>query len=286
MTLGVNKISFGAIYPTRNERPVDSQLTRGQRTCIAASSLLGVTASVAALSQMAKGKKYSINPKPILNTKLKDTYLYQVLYEEPEVIAMGAGSILGGLVGGFIVDERSNNTKAEIKSKAGEAMIQFANITVPIITVGQAARWGDKLEKHIEHNFTSETGKFKKGVAKLPKLGLRAFGLTVGMYAGNFLANYLKEELLDAPEDRKIKVSDLFMHWDDLCLAASFYAGDPKTVVVDGVETVVPSLGQKITHAFSRLLPLVMVSAGYQVGCKGVEKSAKKQTVQQVDKVV
>ena len=274
MNLSVNNISFGTVYPNRKQNPVDSKLSRGQRSCIAASSMLGVGASLVLLSQCVKGKKYSLSPKKILNTRLKDTYLYQAKFEEPQVIAMGAGSILGGLIGGVAVDERSNNTAAEIKSKAGEGMIQFANITVPIITVGQGSRWGDRLEKSIEKNFTAQTNKFTRGISKLPKIACMATGLGVGMYAGNFLANYLKEKLLDAPEDRKLKFTDLFMHWDDLCLAASFYTGEPKTVIIDGVATQAPlTIAQKITFACSRILPLVMMSAGYQVGCKGVEKS-------------
>ena len=176
---------------------------------------------------MEKWKKFSLNPKVIMNSKIKDTYLYQVKYEEPEVLAMGAGSILGGLVGGVLIDDRSSNTSAEIRSKVGEAMIQMGNITVPILTVGQSARWGDKLEKHLEARVISPN-KFVRSVVKLPKLAAMAAGLGVGMYAGNISANYLKKTLLDSPQERKMKLSDMFMHWDDLCLCASFYAGEPK----------------------------------------------------------
>ena len=74
-----------------------------------------------------------------------------------------------------------------------------------------------------------------------------------------------------------MKMSDMFMHWDDLCLCASFYAGEPKKVVVDGVVTeVVPTIGQKVTACFSRMLPLAMMMAGYQVGCKGLERAPKR----------
>ena len=278
MTLSVNKVSFETTYSNNKDKTTNTTLSKGKRACIAASALTGVGASLVVLSQLVKGKKYSLNPKKILKTNLKDTYLFQAKFEEPEVIAMGAGSILGGLVGGVIVDERSSNTSAEIRSKAGEGIIQFANITVPIVFVGQGSRWGDKLEKHIEKNFTAKTSKIKRAVSKLPKIVCMATGLGVGMYLGNVLANFLKEKLLDAPEDRKMKFSDLFMHWDDLCLAASFYAGNPETIMVDGVATQAPlTVAQKVTTACSRILPLVMMSAGYQVGCKGVEKTSKQQ---------
>ena len=100
------------------------------------------------------------------------------------------------------------------------------------------------------------------------------------MYAGNVSANYLKRNLLDSPQERKMKLTDLFMHWDDLCLCASFYTGEQETIIVDGVATKVsPTFAQKATACFSRMLPIAMLMAGYQVGCKGLERvpSRKKQ---------
>lgn len=282
MSLNIQKTSFGTLYPSRKDRPVDSKLSRAERTGVAATSMLGVAASLAILAKRTKWKQFSLNPKVIMNTKIKDTYLYQVKYEEPEILAMGAGSIAGGLIGGVLIDDRSTNTSAEIKSKVGEAIIQMGNITVPILTVGQTARWGDALEKRIEARINPGAGKFIRGVAKLPKLLTMATGLGFGMYAGNVLANYLKKKLLDSPVERKIKPADMFMHWDDLCLAASFYAGEPETIVVDGAKTKAPlTLGQKITSGFSRLLPIAMMVAGYQVGCKGLERAPKRNLAMQ-----
>ena len=98
MSLNIQRTSFGTLYPTRKERPVDSKLSRTERTGVAAASMLGVAGALAILAKTAKWKKFSLNPKVIMNSKIKDTYLYQVKYEEPEILAMGAGSILGGLV--------------------------------------------------------------------------------------------------------------------------------------------------------------------------------------------
>ena len=107
-----------------------------------------------------------------MNTKIKDTYLYKVNYEEPEILAMGAGSILGGLIGGTLIDKRSSNSKAEFKSKVGEAIIQMGNISVPILSVGQCARLGDKIEKSLENNLSTNASKTTRIAAKVPKLGL------------------------------------------------------------------------------------------------------------------
>lgn len=275
-----NNSNFGTLYPNRKDKPVDSRLSRRERTGVAACSMLGVATSLAILAKTAKGH-YSLNPKKIINTKIKDTYLYKAKYEEPEILAMGAGSILGGLIGGTIIDKRSSNSKAEFKSKVGESIIQMGNITVPILSVGQCARLGDKLEKGLENRLSTNASKTAHVLAKVPKLALTIAGLGAGMYIGNVVANVLKSKLLDATEQRKMKLSDLFMHWDDLCLAASFYT-EPETKMVNGVPVTNPNptLAQKVTFGFSRLLPVAMMMAGYQVGCKGLERGTKRRPPQ------
>ncbi len=247
--------AFGSLYPThKKEKLVDSGLSRSERTGVAVSSGLGVAAALAILAKTATWKHFSLNPKKIMNTRIKDTYLYQAKFEEKEIITMAAGSIAGGLAGGLIIDDRSNNNKAEVKSKVGEAIIQLGNACVPILTVGLGARTGDKIEKKI---LATNTGKgydkALKWFAKLPKISMIFAGLAVGMVLGNISANYLKKELLDSNEHRKIKPADMFMHWDDLCVAASFLSDGP------------------VVQGFARLVPLAMLMAGYQVGCKGLE---------------
>jgi len=271
-----NNTNFKTLYPNRKDKPVDSRLSRRERTGVAACSMLGVATALAILAKTSK-THYSLNPKRIMNTKIKDTYLYKVKYEEPEILAMGAVSILGGLIGGTVIDNRSSNSKAEFKSKVGEAIIQMGNISVPILSVGQCARLGDKIEKGLENRLSTNASKFARVAAKVPKLTLTFAGLGAGMYIGNVVANILKSKLLDAHEQRKMKLTDLFMHWDDLCLAASFYSGEPNTTIINGVETQAPmTLGQKLTFGFSRLLPAAMLMAGYQVGCKGLERGPKR----------
>ena len=261
MSLGVNNIPhihknehFGSLYPThKKEKTVDSGLSRGQRTGVAVSSALGVSAALAILAKTATWKRFSLNPLKIINTKIKDTYLYQVKFEEKEIISMTAGSIVGGLAGGLVIDERSNNDKAELKSKVGEAIIQFGNACVPILTIGQCSKLGDKAESGILKKMSPDAGNFMKFLAKMPKLFFILTGLAVGMIIGNKAANYLKKHLLDSDDARKIKPADMFMHWDDLCVAASFFSDGP------------------VVQGFARLVPLAMLMAGYQVGCKGLD---------------
>ncbi len=253
--------NFGTLYPQgKKEKPVDAKLSGRERTGVAVSSAVGVAAALAILAKTATWKRFSLNPKKIVGTKIKDTYLYQAKFEEKEIITMAAGSIAGGLTGGLIIDKRSNNDKAELKSKVGEAIIQFGNACVPILTVGLGARTGDKIEKKIvAANLGRGYDKTVKWLAKLPKIGLILGGLAVGMVLGNRSANYLKKELLDSYDDRKIKPADMFMHWDDLCVAASFLSDGP------------------IVQGFARLVPLAMLMAGYQVGCKGLDHQYMKQ---------
>ena len=274
MSLSVNtssnrvttKQNFGTLYPNTKKKPVDSRLSKSERTGVAVSSMLGVAASLAILAKTATWKKFSLNPKRIMNTKIKDTYLYQVKFEEKEIVSMAAGSILGGLVGGIIIDDRSNNSKAEVKSKVGEAIIQFGNACVPILTVGQCARLGEVAEGKILSKISENSSKCIKHLAKLPKLALILAGLSAGMLIGNKAANYMKKVLLGCDEDRKIKASDMLMHWDDLCVGASFLSDGP---IVQGV---------------ARLVPLAMLMAGYQVGCKGLDHKVSKIPQKPVEK--
>ncbi len=252
--------TFGTLYPPqKKEKLVDAGLSRSQRTGVAVSSGLGVAAALAVLAKTASWKNFSLNPLKIINTKIKDTYLYQAKFEEKEIISMAAGSIVGGLAGGIIIDERSNNNKAEIKSKVGEAIIQFGNACVPILTVGLGARTGDKIETQILKNTSNHNEQALRWAAKLPKIALILGGLAIGMIIGNKAANYLKKIALDCDENRKIKPADMFMHWDDLCIAASFISDGP------------------IVQGFARLVPLAMLMAGYQVGCKGLDHKYIKQ---------
>ncbi len=246
--------NFGTLYPVpKKEKPVDAKLSKRERTGVAVSAGLGVAGAIALLAKTATWKNFSLNPKKIMNTKIKDTYLYQAKFEEKEIITMAAGSILGGFTGGLIIDGRSTNNKAEIKSKAGEAIIQFGNACVPILTVGLAARTGAKIETKILKSFSPNINPAARWAAKLPKVALTLAGLAVGMVLGNRSANYLKKIALGAEDERKIKPADMFMHWDDLCVAASFLSDGP---IIQGI---------------ARLVPLAMLVAGYQVGCKGLD---------------
>ena len=48
-----NNSNFGTLYPNRKDKPVDSRLSRRERTGVAACSMLGVATSLAILAKTA-----------------------------------------------------------------------------------------------------------------------------------------------------------------------------------------------------------------------------------------
>ena len=138
----------------------------GQKSVVAATTALGVATSCALL---AKKAGYSLAPNKLFKD-VKKSYLAKVHYEWPEVVAIGAGSCLGGLVGGYLIDKDKENRKV----KQREAIMHFGNIAIPIFTVGMVV---DKLFKNAN---------------KWIKAGAGMAGIAVGLYLANFVTNCLK----------------------------------------------------------------------------------------------
>ena len=61
---------------------------------------LGVAASLAVLAKFDKSKSYTINPLKMFRGKLKDSYIFSTEYKTKEIVTIGSGSIIGGLIGG------------------------------------------------------------------------------------------------------------------------------------------------------------------------------------------
>lgn len=75
-------------------------------------TVLGTAASCALL---AKKSGYSLNPAKMLKN-IKKSFLANVKFHDKEVITIGAGSCIGGLAGGYMVDkilriEKQNDVK-------------------------------------------------------------------------------------------------------------------------------------------------------------------------------
>ena len=246
-------MSIQSINPNISNQPsfqhnnpwADSPYKLSDRLIIAGTTALGVAGSMAIL---AKHKGYSLSPKKIfgdsLNPKkiysnLKNTWWNKVEFDEAPIIAIGAGSCLGGLVGGCIVDKDTENRKAKLR----ETLLQIANISIPIIFVVQAAKLGKKLGKKFFEKGAEETIR-----TKIPKAIFGIAGLFAGVFSANIIANKINEYIFHRGKGRSVQASDFSAHLDDFCASAQqIYEGG-------------------IVHAISRFVPIALMVAGNEVG--------------------
>ena len=237
------RVSFGHGNPWS-----DSTYSAKEKGIIAATTGIGVIASLAILAKCAK---YSLNPKKMFKN-FKGSYLYKSPYDEPEIITIGAGSCLGGLAGGFAVDKDRANRKAKLR----ESLMQISNISVPIIFVGRFAAGGKYIGKHFfEKNKLVETYR-----TKIPKAIAAIAGIFVGVYASNLLANKINEKIFKHGKGRPVQLSDFSAHLDDFCMAAR---------QVDNQN--------KIIHKVTMFIPGALMIAGNEVGNKKAESHIKEQ---------
>lgn len=196
-----------------------------QKGIVLATTALGVLGSCALL---AKKAKYSLNPIKMFSN-IKNSYLSKVKYEVKEVCTIGAGSCLGGLAGGYLIDKDKENRRI----KRREALMHYGNISIPIITVGVVV---DEVFK--------KSNKWIKAVAGMG-------GIVAGLYLANIIMNKLCNFIFkDDSASRGIEVTDLPAHLDDAVVAAN-YISDSKFVKLLG-----------------RIIPLALMVAGNEVGTK------------------
>lgn len=199
----------------------------GEKALVATTTALGVATSVAAL---AKKAKYPANPLKMFKN-FKNSYLGKVKYEWPEVIAIGAGSCLGGLAGGYIIDKNKENRRL----KNREALMHFGNIAIPIFTVGM-----------LIDNVFKNSNKTTKCIAGLT-------GIVAGIYFANIVMNILCNFLFqDSSKTRGVEVTDLPAHLDDAVVATGYISD------------------HKIVKTLGRFIPLALMVAGNEVGTKTI----------------
>ena len=201
-----------------------SSYSTKEKAVVATTTLLGVAGALAGL---AKHAKYSLNPKKMFSN-IKKSYLAKVDYHDKEVITIGAGSCLGGLAGGYMIDKNPRNRKA----KRREALMQIGNISIPILTVEGFAKVGERF------------GKITKALAATS-------GIFVGIYLANFLMNILSNVIFkDKSGERGVKATDFSAHLDDAVVAAS--------IISDS----------SFVKGIARIVPLALMFAGNEVGNK------------------
>lgn len=227
-------------------------------------SALGVAASMMLLAKFDKSKKYSLNPAKIFKNGLKEawnnSYLKNSDYKSKEIITMGAGSTLGGLVAGALLDKKEN-----FQAKKREAIVQFTNISMPIVFVEGLSNVGKYISSKIMPNWDKSSSFLKKATSKLPPVIGSMGGLMAGMYIGNKFSNKLNEVIFKKKDDRPIEVTDFSAHIDDICVAATFVAEN-----------------NPLTKLVSRFIPCALMVAGNEIGSKKENLVDKSQTNNQI----
>ena len=207
---------------------------------------LGVAASLAVLAKLDKSKSYTINPLKMFRGKLKDSYIFSTEYKTKEIVTIGSGSIIGGLIGGTVL-----GNKKDFKSKLREGIVQIANITFPIALVEALSSGGTALAEKTMPNWCNSKNVVKQAATKFPAAAGAMIGLLTGMYIGNKFSNKLNEKIFHKKENRPIAYTDFSAHVDDIGVAATFVAPN-----------------NFITKTISRLIPPALIVAGYETGIK------------------
>lgn len=235
---------------------VPKPLTQKQKSIILASSALGMTP---VLGFLAARKGFSLNPVRILKTPIKDWALLKykpqenaIQFKAPQIISVASGSVLGGFIGGAIVDDKSN-----LKPKKREVLSQLlGNVLVPVACVGTGAEIYTKYKDKIEGTMPQIKNKSGRLVStlntiskKIPNAACTFAFLGVGIYLGNKVSNLINDKLYHKKIERNIKATDFAPHVDDLCLAATMMNEES-------------SFGSLL----GRIIPLALLVPGYQTG--------------------
>ncbi len=174
---------------------MNSDYSAKEKTIVAGTTALGIAASLALL---AKKSGYSLNPLK-MTKNFKNSFLAKTDFLAKEIVAIGAGTCLGGLAGGYIIDKDPVNRKA----KKREAVMQMGNISIPILTVA------------LFHNISKKYGKAAQAAGSLA-------GIFTGVYLANFLMNKLSNVLFNNKNERGVKIIDFSAHVDDVVAGASY----------------------------------------------------------------
>lgn len=166
----------------------------------------------------------------------KSVGMFGVKYNEPELIGVAIGSILGGLVFGGVADDKKY---LPIKIKEGIHQT-VANVLAPLLLISGLNKIYDKYPIKKLPQFAENKGikKFVNEAEKmLPRLGIAVVGLVCGVMAGTVVANKING-LEGTEKERHIKPIDYIYHPDDF--AAAFAVADKRNVLQKFVSKIIP----------------------------------------------
>ncbi len=231
------------------------------KTGVLLSSMTGVGVASALI---AKKQGFLMNPKVIFSQSPKNWAMLKIFnkhkpdaklmeIEEPQILALAAGSAAGGLAGGTVFDD-----KKHFKSKLRETVNQLlGNVLVPVICVGGVSRLYDKYKRQILSCVPQASGEvfsksvkyFNKALKVIPSAAMTLAALGAGIVGGNKLSNFINEKIYHKHVDRKIKKTDFAPHVDDLSMAVTLMADK-----------------SPLSTAITRTVPAFLCVPGYQIG--------------------
>lgn len=218
---------------------------------IAAASVIGSLAGICA----AVGGVYAIAKR-----KNPAASIMNLRYEEPDILLVGAGSILGGLAGGVFADKNQKNHKAKLREASQQF---FGNILCPVGLLSVSSKLleksGFKLPKINSSSKPVQILNVILGAA--PKIAVTVASLVCGMEAGNAIMNKVNNKIFKEREKHEVKAEDYLLHADDLCLAANLLLKDTKS----------------ISNITSKILPFTFVIAGSKTGMKQANNKMSEQ---------
>lgn len=223
---------------------IPSKLSKNQKLGIQMCTALGIISSIALLAKCSK-TPYSFKFSKIISTPFKDTFLGKEEYDVAKVLTIGAGSCLGGYLGGLIFDKNKNNRQA----KKREALVQYTNISLPICTVSLFKLMGEFITSKLPSKLVNSPYKLTRFMAKTPESILPMVGLGLGMYIGNKASNKLNQKIFHNKDERPIEIGDFSAHLDDICMTSQYIAKD-----------------NILTNVASRFIPLALMVPGCEIG--------------------
>lgn len=243
----LNPININRINPKfgHNNPWADSPYDNKEKRTVLYTTALGAFAGMAC---HAKYKGYSLSPKKMFSN-IKNSYWNKVEFDDKPVIIIGAGSCLGGLAGGYLIDKDKENRK----SKKREALLQMTNISLPIIFTTRMAKLGQYIgNKYWDNNRPKNLHTFR---TKIPQGVSAMLGLIAGVFTANVVANKINEKIFNQGKGRPVQASDFSAHLDDICVAARQISNT------------------KLTDYIQKLVPIALMVAGNEVGNTTIENA-------------
>lgn len=241
----VNKIGNNIDQTYVSDKKRDQKIKSG----VMLTSALGVGT---ALAHVARRQGFSLSPSKIMHTPVKDWAVFGLynknkpdrkvlnLDDPLDIIEIASASVVGGLAGGAIFDD-----KKHFRPKLKESVNQLlGNVLVPIACVGAVSKmYGKHKEKILDYvpqfkgsgNYAKISNKVLKS---LPASILTIASLGVGIFAGNRVSNVLNEKIFNKKVNREIKTTDFAPHIDDLGLAISMMS--EKSPFSSFIQRIVP----------------------------------------------